>query len=131
VRPSSQRRAAFKKEWNMPISYEDALRLTDEMERMDAITEAIMALPQITEDEWEERYGWARNEFGNCELLEDTPAVRALLVEHDCRFVWSQIDGGEADRGLTVPGFLPHAIGWYLCERPWDSTKPVVAVIGD
>ena len=47
-------------------------------ERADAIKAAIeqhqrdVALPRITEEQWDERFGWLPNDDGNCELLSET-----------------------------------------------------------
>jgi hypothetical protein len=105
-----------------------------EIPTMAHISAAIMALmhlinlPRITEDEWESRYVWLSNDDGDCELLEDTPNIRALLAQHDHHYVWTLIDGDDGH--LIVPGFRS-GIGWYLCERPWRDDAMVAVALPD
>ena len=91
----------------------------------------LLNLPRVDEDEWERCYHWLPNEDGECNLLSDTenPVVRTLIEQHDQHYVWSQMDDPDSDGYLVLPGYWRDAIGWYLCERPWQDDARVVAVI--
>jgi hypothetical protein len=61
-----------------------------------------------------------------CNLLSDTESGRPHADRtHD----WSQMDDPDSDDYLVLPGYWRDAIGWYLCERPWQGDARVVAVI--
>jgi hypothetical protein len=92
---------------------------------------ALLALPRLTEDEWEQRFQWLSLDNAP-DVLEDTPAYRKLLAARDPRLVWSQIDdpSGEGSECWVVPGYWKHAHGWYLTGLPWDPAALCVCVLG-
>ena len=62
----------------------------------------------ITEDEWDERYQWLPDEYGDCCLLDEVPN------NVSDEFVWTLVDGDHGD-GVIVSGRrYVHRIGYIV-----------------
>jgi hypothetical protein len=85
-------------------------------------------MPKITEDEWDDKFGWSPDVAGDCNLLENTGLIRRLLARIGEQFVWSQQDG-EGGGYEIVPGMSRGAIGYYLCDRPRSPEDADTVVI--
>jgi hypothetical protein len=94
--------------------------------------DTLLALPRLTEDEWEGRFQWlpAHPDDGSYyQVLADAPENHAIMRERDPRLVWTQIDDptGEAEY-LIVPGYWPMSYAWYLTSTPWDPNDLCIGV---
>ena len=67
----------------------------------------------ITEDEWDERYQWLPDEYGDCCLLDEVPN------NVSDEFVWTLVDGDHGD-GVIVSGRrYVHRIGYIITKHPY------------